>query len=54
MEQLEGDSSPQLATGTIDVNSPFLNRSLHGEALELKHPVTNQVFLRAPIEEADI
>ncbi len=54
MEQLEGDSGIQMVTNSIDVNSPFLDRSLHGDALELKHPETNQVFLRAPIDEADI
>ena len=54
MEQLEGDSGLHMATNSIDVNSPFLDRSIHGDELELKHPVTNEVFLRAPIDEADL
>ena len=52
MEQLEGDSGVRMTITSYE-QSPFVERPSGSDVqLEFKNPVTNQVFLRAPLEQA--
>lgn len=57
MSKLEGDKSVRYSIDETKMLSPdrqtFLDRQSFGDHVELKNPVTNKVFIRAPFEKAD-